>query len=362
MKTIDKLDVMMDGRHVGTLASVNSRNMVAFEYSESWLRDGFSISPFSLPLREGVFMPKNSIYFDGLFGVFDDSLPDGWGRLLMDRKLGFKEIGALDRLAMLSPDSLGALEYVPNSFSETPGSDIDFDTMAEEAIRIYDMEDTGYFDEIFSAGGSSGGARPKVNAEIDGELWIVKFPTSHEDKDSGVGEYEYNKKARECGINVADSMLVPSNRCNGYFASKRFDRKSGKRVHMISASGLLESSHRLPALDYIDLMKLTMILTRDMEAVCEMYRRMCFNVLFHNRDDHGKNFAFLYDEERGAWELSPAYDLTNSSSMNGEHATTVNGNGIDPGRDEILEGAKKAGIPPDRAEEIFETVNEIKRS
>ena len=133
-------------------------------------------------------------------------------------------------------------------------------------------------------------------------------------------------------------------------------------MHMVSAGGLLENSYRLPALDYNDLMKLTVVLTRDMDAVCEMFRRMCFNVLFHNRDDHSKNFAFLYDEDKNEWKLSPAYDLTYSSSINGEHATTVNENGKDPGKDDILEVARKANIPPDRAQEIYETVEQIKRS
>lgn len=128
---------------------------------------------------------------------------------------------------------------------------------------------------------------------------------------------------------------------------------------MISASALLETSHRIPNLDYNILMQLTLHLTQDYEEVEKLYRLMCFNVFAHNRDDHSKNFSFLYDN--GKWSLSPAYDLTYSNSIGGEHATTVAGNGLNPGMEELLSVAKQIGInekwAKNTAQEIRETVN-----
>ena len=131
---------------------------------------------------------------------------------------------------------------------------------------------------------------------------------------------------------------------------------------MVSVSGLLETSHRIPNLDYELLMRLTMILTKDTTECKKLYRLMCFNVFAHNRDDHSKNFSYIYLEDEKRWVLSPAYDLTYSSSLNGEHATTINGNGVNPGIDDLLEVAKKAGLDikaaRTAAEDIMECVKE----
>lgn len=130
-------------------------------------------------------------------------------------------------------------------------------------------------------------------------------------------------------------------------------------MHMITVSGLLETSHRIPNLDYRDLMKLTYLLTKDNRQMEQMYRRMCFNVFAHNRDDHSKNFSFLYDEVNSRWILSPAYDLTYSNSIGGEHATCVNGNGKNPGIKELMEIGKAAGIAQSSVKRIAGEVEEI---
>ena len=121
---------------------------------------------------------------------------------------------------------------------------------------------------------------------------------------------------------------------------------------MVSVSGLLETSHRLPNLDYNILMKLTLELTKNYQDIEQLYRLMCFNVFAHNRDDHSKNFSFLYDESQKEWHLSPAYDLTYSSSFNGEHATTINGEGKNPSLEDILAVAKNIGIKGKQAKDI----------
>ena len=153
--------------------------------------------------------------------------------------------------------------------------------------------------------------------------------------------------------------MLPSSNGSGYFAVKRFDRNNNKKVHMVSVSGLLETSHRIPSLDYNTLMKLTLILTGSYEEVEKMYRLMCFNIFAHNRDDHSKNFSYIYDSEQRRWRLSPAYDLTYSYSLNGEHATMVDGNGRNPGMKEILNVAKNIGINSKRAKSIANDIQEI---
>lgn len=337
---------------VGELA-LYKRHLVAFEYSDLWLEHGFSISPFSLPLEKRVFIPKENT-FDGLFGVFNDSLPDGWGRLLVDcylqsQGIELTSVNNLMRLGIVGDTGMGALSYVPGMEMPRDTGKVSFDELARDAKNVLASKPVNNLDQLFEMGGSSGGARPKILTTIDGEEWIVKFPSSIDNDNIGSQEYRYSICAKECGIKMPQTRLFPSKICEGYFGVQRFDRyidKKGvhKKRHMVSASGLLETSHRIPNLDYNILMELTLKLTRSYEELKKMFLLMCFNVFAHNRDDHSKNFSYLFNEERRNWTLSPAYDLTYSNSFGGEHATTVNGNGKNPGEKELLEVAGGAGL------------------
>ena len=346
---------------VGTLAKTPDR-IVAFEYDSDWLNNGFSISPFSLPLIKKVFIPKYDP-FGGLFGVFNDSLPDGWGRLLVDRlflknKINPVEIDNLNRLAVVQKSGMGALTYKPEHRFESENSISDYDILAQECSKILESQNSDNLDELFQLGGSSGGARPKILTSVDNEDWIIKFPSSSDPKNIGEKEYKYSLCAKDCGINMTETRLFPSKICSGYFGIKRFDRKNGKKVHMVSVSGLLETSHRLPNLDYNTLMKLTIELTRNYQDIEQLFRLMCFNVFAHNRDDHSKNFSFLFDDTKKEWHLSPAYDLTYSFSFNGEHATTINGEGKNPTLDDILAVAKNIGLKEKFAKDIASDIQE----
>ena len=370
MRKIDRLSVFFNNGSqktlVGTLALYKNR-LAAFSYSEHWLSSGFSISPFSLPLEKRVFIPEWEP-FDGLHGIFNDSLPDGWGRLLVDRMLlreGVQPntLSVLDRLAIVGSSGMGAFTYEPETFiSGTFLLPADYDEISSECERILNSElseeDGQNLDAIFAAGSSSGGARPKVFAKIDGEDWIVKFPSSMDPKEIGRQEYEYNLCAKKCGISINDFQLFPSKKCSGYFATKRFDRNhfASGRVLMASASALLETSHRIPNLDYNTLCLLSLQLTKNNAELEDLFRMMCFNVYAHNRDDHSKNFSWLYNEHKGQWCLSPAYDLTYSNSIGGEHATTVNGEGKNPTMKDILAVAQQNGIKKARATEIAEDI------
>ena len=340
---------------VGTLAKTPDR-VAAFEYDSDWLNNGFSISPFSLPLIKKVFIPKYDP-FGGLFGVFNDSLPDGWGRLLVDRlflknKINPAEIDNLNRLAIVQESGMGALTYKPEHRFESENNIVDYDVLAMECSKILESQNSENLDELFKLGGSSGGARPKILTSIDNEDWIIKFPSSSDPKNIGEKEYQYSLCAKNCGINMTETRLFPSKICSGYFGIKRFDRKNGKKVHMVSASGLLETSHRLPNLDYNTLMKLTLELTRNYQDIEQLFMLMCFNVFAHNRDDHSKNFSFIFNDTKKEWHLSPAYDLTYSFSLNGEHATTINGEGKNPTLDDILAVAKNIGLKEKFAKDI----------
>ena len=364
MDRLNKLDVFYHDRPVGTMALYQNR-LAAFEYDSVWLKDGFSISPFSLPLEKKVFMPKIDP-FEGLFSVFADSLPDGWGRLLVDRLmrkngLNPQMAGSLERLAIVGNSGMGALTYRPVISIGNAQDEMTLDEIACECEKILHTGSDDNLDYLFAKGGSSGGARPKILTRVGDEDWIIKFPSSEDGKNIGKQEYDYALCAKECGLEMEEVSLFPSESTKGYFGTRRFDRTGGGesgKVHMVSAAGLLETSHRIPNLDYDILMKLTLQLTRSMEECEKLYRLMCFNVFSHNRDDHSKKFTYLYKEEEKRWVLSPAYDLTYSSSIGGEHATTVNGNGVNPGMEDILAVAKRIGLNMTKAKKTASEIQE----
>ena len=364
MREGNALQVFYDGKLVGTLA-MTADHKAAFQYSEEWIENGFPISPFSLPLKKQVFVPTKD-YFDGLFGVFADSLPDNWGRLLLDRllrahKQNPDKLTVLDRLAIVGKSGMGALTYYPEKKIDEQYGDVDLDELAEQCRKILNTEYSDRLDELYRLGGTSGGARPKIMTTVNGEEWIIKFPAHMDGKNAGKMEYDYSCCAKKCGITMSETRLFPSEKCEGYFGVKRFDRISDKnetkRIHMLTAAALLELDFQQPSLDYHSLMKLTKILTRDNEKdMRERFRRMCFNVFAHNRDDHSKNFTYLYDDEKDRWSLSPAYDLTYSNTYYGEHTTTVDGNGRNPGRKELLAVGIAAGMKKEVCIESMDVV------
>lgn len=348
IRTDKKVVVKYKSEIVGFLAITKDR-LVAFQYEESWLKNGFSISPFSLPLSESVFIPKG-FTFDGLFGVFADSLPDAWGRLVLDRALSAKGINpasldVLDRLSIIGQSGKGALEYLPEYDLCENSSTLSLEELAEESEKILSSKDSSKINQLFSNCGSSGGARPKALITIDGEEWIVKFIYSKDLPDFGRREYEYALCAKRCGIIMSDVQLLKTSKGQELFATKRFDRP---KIHMLSAASLLEVDFERSLTDYKDLFKLCSIITygnkTDMES---LYRLMCFNVFAGNQDDHLKNFSFLYDDKKCCWSLSPAYDLTPCTTAFGEHTTLVNGKGKEILDEDLIAVGCNAGLKKD---------------
>lgn len=346
---------------VGRLALKSHK--IFFEYDGDFLASGLNLSPFKLPFKAGV-IPSNDLVFDGLFGVFNDSLPDGWGRLLLDRQLMKSSnlnpgsLSVLDRLCFVGSHGMGALIYEPEIEAEQTISDFDLDKISDEIKEFQENDNDRFVEDLLNLGGSSAGARPKILMNLDKEHWIVKFCASNDLRDIGKIEYAYHLMAKEAGLEVPEAKLFPSKKGGvegGFFGSKRFDRVGDESIHMHSMSGLLHADHRVPSLDYETMMKATMYLTRDIKQCEKLLRQCAFNILSHNRDDHVKNFSFLMDQ-KGNWRLSPAYDLTFSSGPNGEHCSSIMGEGKNPGVNHLLELAKITNIEKSVASQIIDEV------
>ncbi len=332
---------------------------IFFEYDAAFIKTGLELSPFKLPLKAGV-IESNDRTFEGLFGVFNDSLPDGWGRLLLDRKLmsvGFNPgtLSPLDRLCFVGTNSMGALSYEPENPNTTLNLPHDLDEIDSEIQATLDDNDL-YVDDLLILGGSSAGARPKVLLHIDNEDWLIKFRSSLDPKDISAIEYAYHLMAKEAGLIVPEAKLFPSRKGLGFFGVKRFDRRADNRIHMHTIAGLLHADHREPSLDYESIMKATLYLTKDIRQCEIQFRNAVFNLLSHNRDDHSKNFSFLMDQQ-GNWTVSPAYDLTFSSGPEGEHSTMIMGEGKNPTKVHLLKLAGTCNIKQDKALEIIRQVS-----
>ncbi len=350
-------------RTVGRLARQNRQ--IYFEYDPEFLAEGFALSPFKLPLQVAPRLADLGT-FEGLHGVFNDSLPDGWGRLLLDRRLSARggspsALTPLDRLAYVGNRGLGALCYRPIIAPQRGPSTIDLDALAEEIHQVLEGHAGEVLDQLLELGGSSGGARPKVLLGCDerraqlrpgvGDLpagfshWLVKFRSSSDPLDIGAIEYAYSEMVRAAGIEMEPTHLFPADKGPGYFGTRRFDRRGKQRFHVHTICGLLHADHRLPTIGYETVLKATRMATRNQVEVDQMFRRMVFNVLAYNRDDHTKNHALMLDEAN-EWRCTPVYDVTFSSGPGGEHALALVGEGRRPGLAHIEQVARQVGVSP----------------
>ena len=359
---------------VGQLAEVDRR--IYFEYDAGFLHRGLAISPFRLPPRAGLIEHVDRA-FGPLPGLIDDSLPDGWGLLLMDRMFRRRgvdpaSVSPLDRLSYLGTRTMGALTYHPAADVEHDDRLIDLHEIGKNAEQIYAGEAVEVLPQLMRAGGSPGGARPKVLVGFRGddvisgeedlpdgyEHWIVKFSAKADVRDPGPMEFAYAQMARAAGIDVPETRLFPVARNRRYFGVRRFDRAAGnRRVHVHTFGNLIHANFRIPSTDYADLLNVTSALTRNHQDVLRVFRLMAFNVAAHNRDDHAKNFAFVMNEA-GEWSLAPAYDLGLAPGPGGEHSMTVLGEGRSPTRQHVLKLAEQSGIRSKDAAAIVEQVND----
>lgn len=354
---VERLRVMCGGQWVGTLALAD-KSKIIFEYAPQWLTSGFDLAPRSLAFNAAAQLAKAPL-FAGLHGVFNDSLPDGWGLLLMDRAFGDRlgwsrhQITPLDRLAYIGNRAMGALSYEPEYEKDEVEDEVKLSLMAASVERLLSGSRDEVLTQLRIQGGSPGGARPKVTVALsaqssvclsgfhrippDYQHWLVKFRSKEDPQDMGRAEKTYADMAQLAGVQMPPTALQ-SVAVNGttehYFAVHRFDRDGNERLHVITMAGLYYADFRLPCIDYKDVLAATSILTKDVRQVERAFRLMTFNVLAHNKDDHAKNFAFVYGAK--GWELSPAYDLTFSHGMGNEHTTAIAGSG-NPGPEKLLE-------------------------
>lgn len=363
-----------------------NRQGVFFQYDDDYLSRHPSLSPFTLPFDAGLH-PAPPTPHEGLHGVFADSLPDGWGRLLMDRIFRQRgilpsQLTAMDRLAHVGDRGLGALEYLPGTErSDHPETRIDIWETGEHARAVFDAEREDVPNAL-AFGVSSGGARPKIEVYLpaDGdpsqarlrpapgfEAWLVKFtsaslPLGHEE---GLCEAAYLTMAKEAGVETPEWRLLrgrtsPTSHSGPpitWLALKRFDCSAGGgRLHLHSLAGLLDADFRAPSMDYEDLIKASQVLCASAAVGRTQFARAVFNLLAANQDDHTRNWAFLQDDG-GNWRPAPFYDVTFSPSPRAEHMTAFLGHGADPPLDAMQQLAAQANFAEWRqAREVIDRV------
>ncbi|RYZ89466.1 MAG: type II toxin-antitoxin system HipA family toxin, partial [Proteobacteria bacterium] len=354
---------------VGELVEVNRQYL--FTYAPEFPSETLRLSPFKLSANKNIVhqvSESDRRVFQGIHGVFADSMPDGWGLLLIKRSVeslghSFADLTPLDILTYVGDRSLGSLRYTPVQVLE--GSDaptnLDLGKLGLESEKVFEGEESKILASLFKLGGSPGGARPKVLAIVgkdgksrkiksdlgalpDGfEHWIIKFRGKGDSVDDALAEFHYMQAAKNAGLNVPEADLFQADGKH-FFGVKRFDvDSSDRRLHMHTLAGLLHADFRTPALDYSAFLKATKLLTGSLADVKMGFRMAVFNVLFHNRDDHAKNFSYLMDQE-GTWKLAPAYDLTYSTGPGGEHTTAILGLGKNISDGKLLELASGANI------------------
>jgi serine/threonine-protein kinase HipA len=371
-KRTESLTVLKNGVKVGELFNAAGKG-IYFAYDQRWLATGYNLSPLTMDWDDKPQLAKDPHLFDGLHGPFADSLPDGWGMLLMDRFFDSTfgdgtryTVTALDRLAYMGDRAMGAFEYQPKTEKTEMVGPVDICQLYDASIQVQEGEVQEVLQKLRLAGGSPGGARPKaiVALSADGGKatsafgplaqdyahWIVKFRALHEPIETGGIELAYADMARAAGVTMAESMILdiqmPDRQVERFFATKRFDREGDRKIHMMTVSALMYANYRaLSSIDYPNLLKLTQVMTNSSAEVEKMARLMIFNALCHNHDDHAKNFAFLCHDpvktgDKEVWTLAPAYDVTFANAM-GEHTTDFGGrNPGKPTRKRIIEICK----------------------
>lgn len=360
---------------VGTLAE--DSNDVLFQYSAQALARGMELSPLRLALRPMAYPDRQTDYakLNDVPGLIYDSLPDGWGYRLMDRRLRSRGIDpgrvtTLDRLAYLSANTMGALTYAPAMTAVQDTRDLTLLELSQEVQTVLADDGHKVLAELARAGGSPGGARPKANVFFnpatgqistqaalvpDAKPWLVKFPGDDDEADSCALEELYAVMARACQLGMMETRYFKLPNGHSAFATARFDRRGAQRVHVHSLAGLLHANFQEPSVSYEDFFRVTRRLTRDQRQLKKAVQRCVFNVLMNNRDDHSKNLSFLMEAD-GSWHLAPPYDLTYCPGYQGEHFMDVAGEGRAPMRQHVLKAAQAAGLPRSAAESAIDEI------
>lgn len=326
----------------------SGRTRSAFRYEREFLgrRDAFALDPVSLPLKANTFTTDRS----GIFGVFEDSLPDDWGRKLLIRKhqIPRHEQNLPNLLLALGNSGLGALSFSDHAQPLPPCSDISILHLSSlvSAAEMYErgeIEDTG-LSLLFGAGSSPGGARPKVVVfdEEKGVHYLAKLPSVKDQVDVVKIEAATMNLAAKAGLTVPTTQLV---QCvsKSILLVRRFDIVPAGRRHMISFQTLLNAQGYYQ-LRYQDLLGIVRKYSNNpLEDSERLYRQMVFNAIVGNTDDHLKNFWMVYDHGQG-WRLSPAFDLLPDVGQRGEHVLFFDLGAYYPGRKNLENLGRRWGI------------------
>lgn len=351
------------------------QGLAQLEWSQDVLVRRLSVAPLLYPPEAGL-QPARGRTFDGLHGFLADSLPEGWGYLLMRKRLAklgvdIATLNAIERLALVGRHGRGALVFEPTTTPPEDVESLDLDALATAATALLAGEEGQLADTLAGLAGGSGGARPKVHVGFDdtgrisigeGELpegftpWLVKFRAPSDPADIGPIEEAYATMAEAAGLRLSPHRLIPARNGPGYFATRRFDRpETGRRLHMVSLAGAIEASPHTPSASYDLFLRATMAITRRANDVKAAFQRMLFNVLASNRDDHTRQHAYLMSPD-GEWRLAPAYDLTYAPGPGGEHYMDVEGEGRTPTRDQVRKLGARHGFDAKAVDASIELV------
>lgn len=383
---VDVAKVKLFGHSIGTFRWDNRYDVVQFEYDRGFVGQGLEPSPLMMPVQSGrvySFGDLGKETFKGLPGLLADSLPDTYGRALFDRWLaitGRSSSNIVETLCFLGKRCMGALEFEPAiDVDYRLNSKIEIDSLVDVArdallnkenfgVNIKDDKKAAIA-EILRLGTSAGGQRAKAIIAYNkttGEVrsgqtdvpegfdyYIIKLDGVsattgfRETENYGRLEYSFYKLVKECGIEMAECSLIEENG-RAHFLTKRFDRENGKKVHMQTLCGIAHYDYRLHrAYSYEQAFNVMRALKLPYSQAQEMFRRMVFNVIVRNQDDHTKNISFLMGDD-GIWKLSPAYDMGYAYNPNGgwtaTHQMSVNGKFDEITREDLLEFGVKNNI------------------
>lgn len=391
MEKLLEVDAYLYGHKIGTMIMHMGR--IYFEYDTAFTSLGLEISPLKLNTKKitGAYTnPDSPDYYYGMCGVFFQSLPDKHGMPFIDRYFERQgvtsdKVTLLQKLTFIADRGMGAIEYAPKEHEEIMEAAIALSAKElREEMRLVledDVKSTTIRDfmNIINNASPIGGARPKLLISYNqqtGEIRsnsdtlqdgfvrsILKFDESYPNAEGIVEsieltklEYLHMSLAKECGITIPAMTLIEENG-EHHLIFERYDRdKNDQKIHVCSAAGLMHKDIRVAqVMSYEELLKLTNLITKSQSDAEEMFRRMVFNALSFNVDDHAKNFEFIM-ERNGQWRLAPAYDVTYSKGVVKEHLTTINGKSSDFSIDDFLVVAQKNLIPEKKAKEIIETV------
>jgi serine/threonine-protein kinase HipA len=355
---------------IGELAQARG-TPIYFEWDSDFLKSEIELSPLRFKKQPGLIeCPAQP--FDGLPGLFADSVPDGWGRILFRRGLerqglDFEEISPLDMLQYIADRGMGALSFEPSLQVGESWADgkVDLEELQQGVEPILAGTPSVVLEEFLSGGASPNGMRPKIIAKIKNGIfyvgdeklkadeWIIKFRAPEDSSEIGKVEYIYSLLAQEAGLRVQETKLFKTNK--GYFfGAKRFDRDDLNRIHMHTLSGILQTSPANFAVGYEHFAKVAGAITKDLREVEEVFKLAVFNVLACNQDDHSRNVSFLMDSS-GSWKVAPAYDLTFHQTRYNEHKMSLYGKG-NPSEEELRNFGKEIGISQKNIKEVVESV------